>query len=156
MFSWHWKLAKATKKINHRWNGSHLLVEYCFKMSLTNPYICIVLYFLGIWLLFRFFFLFWISKISIPLRGCLYGGELVQLGRLACPGEISPSLTNSYKNIMCLYEKWACLLMWDLTWFCRDPTWVRWKSSTWTHGSGSARQGGIEVSFISFVLLFRC
>ena len=41
----------------------------------------------------------------VVLRGCSYGGELVQLGGLARLGEISISLRNSYKNIMCTYEK---------------------------------------------------
>ena len=39
------------------------------------------------------------------LRGCSYGGELVRLGGLARLSEISPSLRNSYRNIMCSYEK---------------------------------------------------
>ena len=39
------------------------------------------------------------------LRGCSYGGELARLGGLARLVEISPSLRNSYKNIMCSYEK---------------------------------------------------
>ena len=39
------------------------------------------------------------------VRGCSYGGELARLIGLACLGEISPSLRNSYKNIMCSYEK---------------------------------------------------
>ena len=38
-------------------------------------------------------------------RGCSYGGELARLGGLARLGEISPSLRNAYKNIMCSYEK---------------------------------------------------
>ena len=63
------------------------------------------------------------------LRGCSYGGELAQLGGLARLSEISPSLRNSYKNIMCSYEKWASPPRWDLTWFCRDLTKVRWKFS---------------------------
>ena len=41
----------------------------------------------------------------VLLRGCSYGGELAQLGGLARLVEISPSLRNSYKNIMCSYEK---------------------------------------------------
>ena len=41
-----------------------------------------------------------ISKLDL---GTVYGGELTRLGRLACLGEISPSLRNSYKN-MSLYE----------------------------------------------------
>ena len=40
-----------------------------------------------------------------PLRGYSYGGELARLGGLAHLSEISPSLRNSYKNIMCSYEK---------------------------------------------------
>ena len=55
-------------------------------------------------------------------RGCSCGGELARLGGLARLGEISPSLRNSYKNIMCSYEKWPSPPRWDLTWFCRDPT----------------------------------
>ena len=39
------------------------------------------------------------------LRGCSQRGELAQLGGLARLGEISPSLRNSYKNIMCSFEK---------------------------------------------------
>ena len=90
------------------------------------------------------------------LWGCSYGGELAwlgglaRLGRLARLGEISPSLRNSYKNIMCSYEKRASPPKWDLTWFCRDPTWVRWKFSIWTRASGPARQGGI--SFLKSIL----
>ena len=41
------------------------------------------------------------------IRSCSYGGELARLGRLARLGEISPSLRNSYKNVMCSYEKQA-------------------------------------------------
>ena len=44
-------------------------------------------------------------KITVKrLRGCLYRGELARLSGLADPGGISP-LRNSYKNIMCSYEK---------------------------------------------------
>ena len=96
-----------------------------------------------------------ISLLSV-LRGCLYGGELAWLGGLALLGEILPSLRNSYKNIMCSYEKWASPPKWDLTWFCRDPTQVRLKFSMWTCASGPAQQGGIEFSLINFVLFFRC
>ena len=39
------------------------------------------------------------------LRGCSYGGKLTRLGGLARLSEVSPSLRNSYKNIMCSYEK---------------------------------------------------
>ena len=39
-------------------------------------------------------------KIFVFLRGCLYGGELVQLGGLAHLGEISPSLRNSNENML--------------------------------------------------------
>ena len=39
------------------------------------------------------------------LKGCLYEGELARLGGLAHLGDISPSLRNSYKNMMCSYEK---------------------------------------------------
>ena len=39
------------------------------------------------------------------LKGCSYGGELARLGGLARLGEISPSLKNSYENIMCSHEK---------------------------------------------------
>ena len=39
------------------------------------------------------------------LRDCSYGGELARLGGMAHLGEIPPSLRNSYKNIMCSYEK---------------------------------------------------
>ena len=41
----------------------------------------------------------------VIFRSCSYGGWLIQLGGLARLGEISPSLWNSYKNIMCSYEK---------------------------------------------------
>ena len=34
-----------------------------------------------------------------------FEGELARLDGLASLGEISPSLRNSYKNIMCSYEK---------------------------------------------------
>ena len=44
---------------------------------------------------------------SIIVRGSSYGGELVRLDRLAHLSEISSSLRNSYKNIMCSYEKRA-------------------------------------------------
>ena len=46
-------------------------------------------------------------------RDCSYGGELVQLGGLAHVDEISPSLRNSYKIKMFLYEKLASPPMWD-------------------------------------------
>ena len=39
------------------------------------------------------------------LRGCSYGGELARLDELARLSEISPSLRNSYKSIMCSYER---------------------------------------------------
>ena len=39
------------------------------------------------------------------IRGCSYGGELARLGGLTRLGEISPTLRNSYKYIMCSYEK---------------------------------------------------
>ena len=42
-----------------------------------------------------------ISKLDL---GTVYGGGLTRLGGLACLGEISPSLRNSYKN-MSSYEK---------------------------------------------------
>ena len=63
-----------------------------------------------------------VSDLKIPNthRGCSYGGELARLGGLARLGEISPFLRNSYKNIMCSYEKWASPPRWHLTWFCRD------------------------------------
>ena len=44
-------------------------------------------------------------KNIICLRGCSYGGELARLAGLARLSEILPSLRNSYKNLMCLYEK---------------------------------------------------
>ena len=56
------------------------------------------------------------------LRRCLYGGKLARLGGLAHQDKISRSLRNSYKNIMCSYEKWALPPRLALTWFCRDPT----------------------------------
>ena len=34
------------------------------------------------------------------VRGCSYGGELVRLGGLTHLGKISPSLRNSYKNVI--------------------------------------------------------
>ena len=49
-------------------------------------------------------FYYYFQKIHI-LKGCSYGGGLVQLGELARLSEISPSLRNSYNNIMCSYEK---------------------------------------------------
>ena len=39
------------------------------------------------------------------LRNRSYGGDLARLGGLARLGEISPSLRNSYKNIICPYEE---------------------------------------------------
>ena len=39
-------------------------------------------------------------KLFVFLRGCSYGGELVQLGGLAHLGEISPPLRNSNKNML--------------------------------------------------------
>ena len=56
------------------------------------------------------------------LRGYSYGGELARLSGLARLSEISPSLRNSYKNIMCSYKTWASPPRWDLTWFYQDPT----------------------------------
>ena len=91
----------------------------------------------------------------MKLRGCSYGVELAQLDGLARLGEISPSLRNSYKNIMGSHEKHASPPRWDLTWFCRDPTKAKWKFFVWTRVSGPARQGGIEIYLISFVLFFR-
>ena len=45
------------------------------------------------------------KKIIETLRGCSYGGELARLAGLAHLSEISPSLRNSYKNIVCSYGK---------------------------------------------------
>ena len=59
---------------------------------------------------------------SKRFRGCSYGCELAHLGGLARLSQISPSLRNSYKNIMCSYEKWASPPRWGVTWICRDPT----------------------------------
>ena len=42
-------------------------------------------------------------KKETSIRGCSYGGELAKLGGLGHLGEISPSLRNSYKNIMRSY-----------------------------------------------------
>ena len=39
------------------------------------------------------------------LYGCLYRGDLAQLGGMAQLGEILPSLRNSYKGMICSYEK---------------------------------------------------
>ena len=61
-------------------------------------------------------------NVLILLRACSYGGELARLSGLARLSEISPSLRNSYKNIMYSYEKWASPPRWDVTCFCRDPT----------------------------------
>ena len=73
------------------------------------------------------------------LRGCSYGVELAP-----------PSLRNSYKNIMCSYERWANPPRWYLIWFCWDPTKVRWKFSTWTRASGKTRHSGLEFFLKSF------
>ena len=89
-------------------------------------------------------------------RGCSYERELARLDGLPHLGEISICFRNSYKSIMCSYEKWASPPRWNLTWFCRDPTLVRWKFSIWTRAYGPARQDGTAFSLISFVLLFRC
>ena len=58
------------------------------------------------------------------VRGFSFGGELTQLGGLARLGGTSPSLRNSYENIMYSYEKWGRLPMWDLTSFAGIPP--RW------------------------------
>ena len=42
-------------------------------------------------------------KKETSIRGCSNGGELAKLGGLGHLGEISPSLRNSYKNIMRSY-----------------------------------------------------
>ena len=97
-----------------------------------------------------------IIMISVRLSGCSYGGELTRFCGLAHPGKILPSWRNSYKNIMCLYEKWASPPRWNLTWFFWDLTLARWTFSIWTRSGGPAQQGGMEFSLISFVLLFRC
>ena len=76
-----------------------------------------------------------ISKLDL---GAVYGGELTRSGGLACLGEISPSLRNSFKN-MSSYEKRSNPPRWDLAWFCRDPTQVRWKFPIWTRASGPTR-----------------
>ena len=55
-------------------------------------------------------------------EGDLIGRWAGRLGELANLGKISPSLRNSYENIMCSFEKWASPPLWNLTWFCRDPT----------------------------------
>ena len=55
------------------------------------------------------------TTFQVIVRGCSYGGEPARLGGLAPLSEISPFLRNSYKNIMCSYEKWASLPRWDLT-----------------------------------------
>ena len=57
------------------------------------------------------------SFYKILLKGYSYGGEQARLGGLARLGEISPSLRNSYKNIMCSYKNWASPPRWDLTLF---------------------------------------
>ena len=59
--------------------------------------------------------------IPFTYRGCLKTGKLARLGRLVHLGEISPSLTNSFKNTLCSYEKWASPPRWDSNWFCWDP-----------------------------------
>ena len=41
----------------------------------------------------------------MKLKMAEYGGEVARLDGLACLGEISPSLRNSYKNIMRSHEK---------------------------------------------------
>ena len=92
---------------------------------------------------------------SIRVRGSSYGGELVRFDRLAHLSEISSSLRNSYKNIMCSYEKWASQPKLDITSFCQDPTKVRWKFSKWTRTSGPTQQGGIEFWLITFGFFFR-
>ena len=61
------------------------------------------------------------------------------------------SFKKSYKNTICSYEKWASPARWDLTWFCRDSTYVRWKFFIRTRASGPAWQSAIEFSLISFV-----
>ena len=52
------------------------------------------------------------------LRGSSYRDEVAWLDRLARLSEISPSLRNSNKNIMCSYEKWASAPRWDPHRFC--------------------------------------
>ena len=46
-------------------------------------------------------------EVHVRIRSCSYGGDLVRLGGLAHLGQISPSLRNSFKRIMCSYEEWA-------------------------------------------------
>ena len=89
---------------------------------------------------------FWVSEekeelspSQILYRFCLSGGELAPSAGLTRLGEISPSLRNSCKNIMCSYGKWARPPRWDIAWFCRDPLQARWKCSISTRASGSAR-----------------
>ena len=43
--------------------------------------------------------------IKFLFRGFSYGGELAQLGGLAHLGEISPSLRNYHKNMLCSFKK---------------------------------------------------
>ena len=50
-------------------------------------------------------------------RGDSYGGGLAQLDGLGHLCQISSSLRNSYKNIMCSYEKWASPPRWVLNLF---------------------------------------
>ena len=78
----------------------------------------------------------------------LYGGELARLGWLTRLGKISPSLRN--------YEKLASRLGGISVDFALSPSWVRCIFSIRTRASGSAREGGIEFSLISFVLFFTC
>ena len=53
-------------------------------------------------------------NILIRLRGYSYGIAQTRLSGLAHLGEVSRSLRNSYKNMMCSYEKWARPPRWDL------------------------------------------
>ena len=78
-------------------------------------------------------------------RSCSYGGGLAQLGGLAKLGGLAP-LTNSYKNIMRLYEKCIIPPKWDLSWFFQYPTEVRWIFFIWIRVGGPAWQSGIEMS----------
>ena len=57
------------------------------------------------------------------LRSCSYGSQPAQLGGLAHLSEISPSLKNFCKSIVCSYEKCASRQRWDLTFVWIPPRW---------------------------------
>ena len=103
-------------RLNRRWNvcwGEYIYIYIFIYIYISLDYI------------HRIPVMKWETKLQRHkvFRGCSYERELARLDGLPHLGEISICFRNSYKSIMCSYEKWASPPRWDLTWFSVDPTW---------------------------------